>query len=209
MTKIYKLFEDNEIIEKIKVKLPIMFQIAEQEISRGGKVGMEVGTIREQIIIALLMYKFGEENVIPPGINSFEADVRVFDELISIKTKEGKGFSGVKIIWTVDWRKVEEFVKNYEPRTHLIFIQINWGGIGYFYFIPLEVQQEVFKKLGREAYMKIPKKGTNPRGIEFSSKALRMLVEHNGTKKIEILWLKSENIKVNPYRRWLDIWSEN
>jgi hypothetical protein len=31
--------------------------------SRAGKAGMQIGSAREAIIIALLIYKFGEQNV--------------------------------------------------------------------------------------------------------------------------------------------------
>ncbi len=50
-----QMFEDEKMVERIKSKLPYMFFIAEVEMSKSGKVGMEVGTLREQIIIALLI----------------------------------------------------------------------------------------------------------------------------------------------------------
>jgi hypothetical protein len=61
--------------------------LAELESSRAGKIGMEVGSIREKIIIALLIYKFGAENVnteIP--IIEAEVDVEVFGKPLSIKS---------------------------------------------------------------------------------------------------------------------------
>jgi len=60
-----ELFEDRLLVEKIKRKLPYLFKLAELSVSRGGKVGMEVGVLREQVIIALLIHKFGYESVIP------------------------------------------------------------------------------------------------------------------------------------------------
>ena len=71
---------------------------------------MEVGSLRERIIVALLVYKFGEDNVekeIP--ITKSEIDVRLFGEPISIKTITDKGFSGVKLIWTVDNQNAKQF----------------------------------------------------------------------------------------------------
>lgn len=56
-----------------------MFQLAEFESSRAGKTGMQVGSLREKILIALLIYKFGEKNVeteIP--ITEREVDVKLF-----------------------------------------------------------------------------------------------------------------------------------
>src|SRR4030042_3733073 len=101
--EIAKLFSDEEIVKKIQEKLPKLFHLAELESSRAGKVGMEVGSVREKILTSLLIYKFGEKNVeteIP--ITEAEVDVRLFKEPISIKTITGKFFTGVKLIWTVD-----------------------------------------------------------------------------------------------------------
>ena len=98
-----KLFRDSDTVIKIKEKLPHLFQLAELESQRAGKIGMEVGSVRERIIAALLIYKFGEENVeteIP--ITEAEIDVKLYDLSISVKTKTGTGYSGVKLIWTVD-----------------------------------------------------------------------------------------------------------
>jgi len=114
MNRINSLFEDQELVKRIKTKLPQLFQLAELESSRAGKVGMEVGSVREKIIVALLIYKFGEENVsteIP--ITEAEVDVILFNNPISIKTISGKTPSGIKLIWTVDAQKSIEFSQNY------------------------------------------------------------------------------------------------
>jgi len=99
MSNIIELFENRELVEKIKRRLPYLFQIAELESSRAGKIGMEVGSIRERIIVALLIYKFGESNVeteIP--ITEPEVDVKLFGKPMSIKTITGKSLSGMKLI---------------------------------------------------------------------------------------------------------------
>jgi len=62
-SRLMEIFEDERLIEKIKRRLPYLFQLAELESSRAGKTGMEVGSIRERIIVALLIYKFGEEHI--------------------------------------------------------------------------------------------------------------------------------------------------
>ncbi len=98
-----EIFEDEKLIEKIRRRLPYMFQLAELESSRAGKIGMEVGSLRERIIVALLIYKFGEANVeteIP--ITEPEVDVKLFGEPVSIKTITGKGFGGVILVWPAD-----------------------------------------------------------------------------------------------------------
>ena len=53
--KIAELFDDEKIVVRIQERLPLLFHLAELESSCGGKVGMEVGSIREKIIIALLI----------------------------------------------------------------------------------------------------------------------------------------------------------
>jgi len=100
------MFEDEVLGRRIKKRLPYLYRVAELESSRAGKIGMQVGSVRESIIIALLVYKFGESNVkadIP--IIEPEVDVELFGQPISIKTITGTGFSGVKLIWTVDPQK--------------------------------------------------------------------------------------------------------
>uniref|UniRef100_A0A7C5X0N8 Type II restriction endonuclease subunit R n=1 Tax=Thermocrinis ruber TaxID=75906 RepID=A0A7C5X0N8_9AQUI len=205
-------FLQNEFwVSKIKRRLPYLFRIAEIESSRGGHTGMEVGSIRERIIVALLIYKFGKENVITNIPITFpEADVilKGHDNPISIKTKSGKGLSGVKIVWTVDWLKVEEFVKNYTPSCDLIFIQVVWNNTGVFSYVPLRVQREIFNSYGVERYFKLPTRGTNPRGIEISSEALGTCISHPLSVNIEIDWRVSDKINYDPYVRWVELWQE-
>jgi Restriction endonuclease ThaI len=50
-----KLFEAPRFVKTVQMYLPELFFIAEQQSSRNGKIGMEVGTFREQILTALLM----------------------------------------------------------------------------------------------------------------------------------------------------------
>lgn len=58
--RLMEIFEDMTLVEKVKRRLPYLFQLAELESSRADKTGMEVGSVREKIIVALLIYKFGE-----------------------------------------------------------------------------------------------------------------------------------------------------
>jgi len=78
VTPLDELFRDEALCEKIRRKLPFLFALAEQQASRAGRVGMEVGTLREQILIALLIYKFGEASVdLDIPITEHEVDVLV------------------------------------------------------------------------------------------------------------------------------------
>jgi hypothetical protein len=206
--RLIELFEDETLAAKIQRRLPYLYQIAELESSRAGKIGMQVGSLRENIIVALLIYKFGENDVntdIP--IVEPEVDVKLSEHPISVKTITGKSLSGVKLIWTVDAEKVREFLENYYPRCDMLFVQIVWNDIGGFYYIPIEVQKRLLEKIGRERYIKLPKPGTNPRGVEISKEALSRLVVDKETKVIELGWQKSD-VDYKPYQRWVDYWSE-
>ena len=207
-SRLVEIFEDRKLVTKIKNKLPYLFQLAELESSRAGRIGMEVGSLRERIIVALLIYKFGKANVeteIP--ITEPDVDVKLFGEPISIKTITGK-FSGVKLIWTVDAQKAREFRENYYPHCDILLVQINWGSIGGFYYIPLEAQRKLFDRIGRDRYIKLPKPGTNPRGVEITKEALTSLVKDDLSKVVEINWQKTR-IDYNPYKRWVDYWRED
>jgi len=206
--RIKKIFDDKELVKKIQDKLPKLFHIAELESSRAGKIGMEVGSVREKIIVALFIYKFGEINVkteIP--ITEAEVDVEVHNNPISIKTITGKNPSGIKLIWTVDAEKSKEFSEKYVPSCDMIFVQINWDNGGGFYYIPKETQSEVLENMGRETYIKLPKAGTNPRGVEMSGKAIQELLQHKNTLSIPINW-KKEIIDFKPFKRWIELWEQ-
>ncbi|MEM3710399.1 MAG: ThaI family type II restriction endonuclease [Nitrososphaerales archaeon] len=205
ITHLAKLFEDAKFIEEVKKKLPYLFYLAEVEVSKAGKVGMEAGTLRENILIALLIHKFGEENIETVPITEHGIDVKLFGQPLSIKTIRHGG--GVKAIWTVNAEKALEFVEAYKPKCDILLAEVKWEGLGGLYYIPLEAQQEVFECLGKHRYLKLPKPGTNPRGVEFSREALRKLMSHPKTKRIQILWTKPE-VKFNPYERWVKLWKK-
>lgn len=207
ITSIKELFTNKETITKIQKALPKIFHIAELESSRAGKIGMEVGTIRERIIVALLVYKFGEKNVeteIPT--TEKEMDVKVFGNPISIKTITG-AVNGVKLIWTVDAAKAIDFSKNYNPGCDMIFIQINWSNGGGFYYITKDTQAKAVETLGREQYIKLPKAGTNPRGVEMTGTAMSYLLAQPETLKIPINWHK-EVTDFKPFKRWIELWEQ-
>lgn len=207
--KIHELFSKEEIIKKIKDKLPYLFQLAELDNSRDGKLGMEIGSARERIVIALLIYNFGEENIKTDiAITQSETDVIVFDEPISIKTVTNKKVVGVKLIWTVDAQKSLEFINNYSPECDMLFVHINWQDRGGLYLISKEIQQEILAQYGKGFYFKLPKLGTNPRGVEITNQAINKLVEHSNTKKIEIDWTRADSVQYSSYDRWVEKWKE-
>ncbi len=170
---------------------------------------MEIGSVRERILIALLMIKFGMANVkVDIPITETEIDVIVHDHPLSIKTISGSRIGGVKAVWTVDAQKARAFVASYKPKYDVFLIQVNWGGSGIFAYIPLKVQEEIFGAFGRDKYFSLPKPNTNPRGVEFSKEAMLRLSTHPDTQKLDINWIRP-NEKYNQYQRWIDYWSEN
>ncbi|MCL2520020.1 MAG: ThaI family type II restriction endonuclease [Spirochaetaceae bacterium] len=204
--QITKLFTDELLINKMRSKLPYLFQLAELESSRAGKVGMEVGSVRERIIVSLLVYKFGEENVrYELSITEAETDVVLFGNPISIKTISGKKTTGVKAIWTVDAQKAIEFCRNYSPSCDMILVHINWGGEGGFYYVYKGIQLELLKAIGYQNYLKLPKVGTNPRGVEIAGEVMDKLITHKQTEKIMLNWQKAD-INFKPLERWLELW---
>lgn len=208
-SRLVEIYHDNELVRKIQAKLPFLFCLAELEASRAGKIGMEVGSLREKIIIALLIYKFGEENIdVNIPITEPEVDVRLFGKPISIKTITGQG--GVKAVWTVDAQSARVFISDYLPKADILLVQIKWGIKGNLYYVPLEVQTKVFREVGREMYFKLPKLGTNPRGVEFSKDALTRLLCESGVEAIEIEWKRSisETTVFEAYQRWVEYWKE-
>jgi hypothetical protein len=193
----------------VRERLPKLFHMAEIESSRDGKVGMEVGSLRETILIALLVSYFGENNVIYNiPIVSSELDVRLFGAPVSIKTKTGNGFGGIKAVWTVDPIKVRTFIEHYQPECDILLAQLVWGGTGWLYYLPLEAQKDSLDRVGVSAYLRAPKPGTNPMGVEFQSSAMELVVWHQMSKRIPIIWRRPSNI-YDKYDRWIKFWKEN
>lgn len=197
------VFNKKEIIY-IQNKFPLLFQKAEAECTRGGKIGMEVGIIREQIISSFLRKKFGEKNV-NTDIPTTEkvTDVYIKNEPVSIKSFTGKKYSAnIKIFWMVTGLLSEHFMTTYRPSSDLIIVHVNWRAIGYFHFIPFKTQTDIFNKIGVENYLKLPNNLSNERGVILSKTAYELLTQDKSTFTIPILWNK-QLIYINPIERWI------
>ncbi len=195
--------------EKIQRVLPVLFNIVELENKRGDRLGMEVGTARERVLIALFMYAFGNEAVAFPPSTSPGVDVLVNETPVSIKTKTGSGDAGVKLVWTVDWDKVDAFARDFRPAAHLLFVQINWKTqAGGFYLISHETQNDVLQEIGRAAYLKLPARSTNPRGVELAGPAMRRLKADPATLMLPLTWRRDASLLTERalYGRWIDLW---
>jgi len=208
-----QIFDDDLIIRRIKNKLLKLFQLAELESSRDGKIGMEIGSVRERILIALLMYKFGIDIVNSKiRITQPEVDVIVNGTTLNIKTistKTQKLSCGIKLIWTVDKYKALEFKNSYLPKSDMLLTQIVWSNVGKMYLFSKESQNQTLINLGRERYIKLPKEGTNPRGVEITAEALNFLINCSDTRIIEIPFIRNEIDYREIYTKWLDVWIED
>lgn len=210
MASVYnKLFDDELIIRRVKNKLPRLFQLAELESSRNGKIGMEIGSVRERILIALLMYKFGIDIVNPDiPITAPEVDVYVDDTPLSIKTftTANGNFSSIKLIWTVDSQKAQEFKDTYIPSCDMLLAKIYWNNVGKLMLFSKESQQKILSSIGRDRYIKLPKKNTNSRGVEISKEALTLLSDCHDTQVIDIKFTRGKIDYREIYTKWLDAW---
>ena len=194
--------------ERIIKVLPTLFNMVELENKRGKQLGMEVGNARERVLIALFMYVYGDDKIEFPATTSPELDVLVDGHPVSIKTKSSKGLSGVKLVWTVDWEKIEAFRASYNPGSDLLYVNILWGMTGLFSLIPQHVQAKTLQEIGIDRYAKVPPRGTNPRGVELSREALGIFLEHPDTQSLRIAWNRDPSLLVERtlYRRWIELW---
>lgn len=207
-----KLFDDKLIVKRVKNKLPHLFQLAELESSRNGKLGMEIGSVRERILIALLMYKFGIDIVNPNiPITAPEIDVIVNNEPLSIKTMttQSRSWTPIKLIWTVDRQKALEFKDNYQPTCAMMVAKICWNSQGKLLLFSKKSQLEVLNLIGKDRYIKLPKQNTNSRGVEITTEALGLLEQSSDTKCIDINFARKEIDYREIYTKWLDAWIED
>lgn len=206
-----KLFDDELIVRRVKNKLPRLFQLAELESSRNGKVGMEIGSVRERILIALLMYKFGIDIVDPDiPITAPEVDVYVDNTPLSIKTMTTKSnrYASVKLIWTVDHQKALDFKNTYVPSCDMLLAKICWGKTGKLLLFSKESQVKILNQIGRDKYIKMPKENTNARGVEISAAALTLLEKCEDTRIIDINFTRVKIDYREVYTKWLDAWRD-
>ncbi|MFQ3610529.1 MAG: ThaI family type II restriction endonuclease [Fimbriimonadales bacterium] len=213
---ILHLFDDPNLNARIQRRLPSLFARAQAQVERGGRVGMEAGTLREKVLIALLILKYGRHQVeTETPVTEHELDVRVGGYGVSIKTttltKPATRFT-IKVNWTVDAQTAQAFYENYEPKYDILLATICWENEGGLYVIPVEVQEEVMTQLGRDKYLEKPKQGTNPRGVELSAEAVNQLLKHSETKRLSIDWRISEEhrerLREQSLNKWIELWQQ-
>ena len=194
---IVKMLQSPDKLERIRKKLPPAFEMVEQQAG-----GPAMGTLREGVLIGMLMAFLGEEQV-KPSTSAVEADVDCYvgDGALSIKTVKDSG--EIRVKWTVDQEKVREFMESFAPECDLLITRIRWGKNGRISYIPLEVQQQVFAQLGSNYLAYRP--GTNTRGVNLSKNALAALEKSSSSLIVPLKWYKSIE-QQSLYDRWVSYW---
>lgn len=198
---IVKILRSPYFIGNIERKLPLAFETVGQQAS-----GPEVGVLREAVLIGMFMAFFGDEQV-TPNENAVEADIDCYvgNFPLSIKTITGTGMGGIRIKWTSETEKAEEFIFAFAPQCDLLVVRIVWGRTGRISYIPMEVQQDVFSKL-KAKYLTYAG-GTNTRGVNLSREALSSLEKDERAVIMPLYWHKS--LQPQPrYERWVSYWRD-
>jgi len=201
-----ELFADKARIGHFLQKLPVAFEMAANEMPKSNPA---IGILREHIIIGYLIGEFSKDRIMLPEMGNERAyDVVVCGEKLSIKTMTGSGLDSLKVVWTADQEKIAEEIKGgYYPSSDMLLVIIQWNKTAEsVFYIPHHVQSEIFHQLGSQDYLKAAM-GTNHRGINISSLALKKLLDHTDTLKHKVNWVK-QGLDYTPYKRWEDFWSD-
>ena len=196
---IVQMFQSPDNLERIQKKLPRAFEMVRQQAS-----GPEVGVLREAVLIGMFMAFLGDEQV-TPNESAVEADIDCYvgSVPLSIKTITGTGMGGIRIKWTSETEKAEEFISAFAPQCDLLVVRIVWSRTGRISYIPVEVQREVFSKL-KAKYLTYAG-GTNTRGVNLSREALSSMEKDERTVIMPLDW--HESLQPQPrYERWVSFW---
>jgi len=185
--------------EVIQRKLPPAFQSVEAELSGNPAVGL----LREQVIIGMFIAFLGENNVtlIEGGVHP-DIDCYVDSEPLSIKTVSMS--AGIRLKWTSNAVKAQEFIKSYKPKSHLLVVRIIWGETEVIRLIPLDIQRSLFNEIGANRYLDY-RGSTNTRGVNLSLEAEYAFNRNPNATSLPILWRKSD-LMANPITKWVDYW---
>lgn len=122
------LLAGGEQREHLYEGLPELFRKAEVENRRNGRLGQEIGNVRENIIRAYLQTQLGAVNVIPAGgPNNNLGDVMVGRDYIEVKTT--MGVRGFKVSWAADDDSAARFRQQWKPQVDLILVQVQCGAL--------------------------------------------------------------------------------
>lgn len=198
-----ELFQQEEKREKIAKGLPIAFDMVSQRMPKGNPA---IGVLREHVIIGFFIAEFGTDQVIiPEHGNKRGFDVDLCGHKLSIKTRTGMG--GIKILWTSDTKSAEhEVLDGYYPSHDILLVNIFWEEYRKsVFYIPVSVQQNLLDEIGRLEYLKSAT-GTNNRGIEISSRAIKAFEHHEEVFSIPIYWGRQDITYPQPWDEWSNYW---
>jgi hypothetical protein len=170
--------------EKYVKGLITLYQSSQMECSRSSGLTPEVGSSRERDLIASFVSNL-ELNVNYNITNDKEEDVIINDLKLSIKhsSNKSKSQSGIKIIWTVDSEKRNEFLKNFTFNCDIIIVYVRFSeildkGELEIIFIRKEKLSEIHNnfKLSEKNVFKCL--DGNSRGIEFDKKFFEEILKN-------------------------------
>ena len=195
-----KYCTENEIFchfqqEKYIKGLITLYQSSQTECSRSCGLTPEVGSSRERDLIA----SFASNPLLNVNYdipNEKEEDVIINNNNISIKHSSNKknSQSGIKIIWTVDIEKRNEFLKRFTFKCDLIIMYVRFdktienGEIEIICISRNElIHQQTNSNIRKETIFKCLE--GNSRGIEFDKKFFEKIIQ-NSLFHIKIIFKK-------------------
>lgn len=170
--------------EKYVKGLITLYQSSQMECSRSSGLTPEVGSSRERDLISSFVSNL-ELSVNYNITNDKEEDVLVNDLKVSIKhsSNKSKSQSGIKIIWTVDSEKRNEFLKNFTFNCDIIIIYVRFsetldkGQIEVIFIVKEKLSEihENFKSNNKNVFNCLD---GNSRGIEFDKKFFEEILKN-------------------------------
>ena len=189
ITNVLSPTEENVIFnhfqnEKYVKGLITLYQSSQMECSRSSGLTPEVGSSRERDLISSFVSNL-ELNVNYNIANDKEEDVIINELKMSIKHSSNKSTSqsGIKIIWTVDSEKRNEFLKNFTFNCNIIIVYVRFSeildkGELEIIFISKDKLSEIYNncKLNDKNVFKCL--DGNSRGVEFDKKFFEEIIKN-------------------------------
>lgn len=167
--------------EKYMKGLITLYLSSQIECSRSAGLTPEVGSSRERDLISSFVTN-KKLSVHYNIANNKEEDIIINDKKISIKHSSNKIKSqfGIKIVWTVDNDKRNEFVQNYKFCCDLIIIYVRFSSIYNgeleILYIPIEKLLELQSTFAENNMPIFKCLDGNSRGIEFDKKFFEQII---------------------------------
>lgn len=206
----YRVIFNHFQIEKYVKGLINLYQLSQMECSRSSRLTPEVGSSRERDLISSFVSN-SELDVNYNIMNDKEEDIIINKTKISIKHSSNKSRSqtGIKIIWTVDTEKRNEFLKNFIFSCNILIVYVRFSetmDTGELELIFIDKDnlcniQNNYKLTNKQVFKCLD---GNSRGIEFGSEFFKEI-----KKNLEFhIKIKFTNVKCdicNPILRRLKL----